>query len=427
MSRSYQTVYVLDEKQSSKPNEKPEWVDDERKSTKQPSVLDNKILGMLKSTMISFYSKHNNQHVNGPAINLLQNVIDSTFNWKDQALTKESTYLLCEWVTKWWVFQNESLTFFKKAGPILITHYPNRNQAVDYSSFVQASNLHPNLIIFDTFVVSIWTLLLNVFTKKNIKFELGPSAVSILDESSLKELKHITGKEDESFFKIPFDFLNNVGLINLFILEKLGSLVFRDSKGPVYKDCFYNEDLKFSGEFVLKHLLLLMVSGLDNPNCQYGRAMHIYDTIRRIMENLHPVRVSQSKSTIEPLTSATVKALSDVDEEKFQWLVRCYQELLECREILVNNPKRVFNIIFHYCACKVVCIGPDDDSDGAKCCSFCHNKCHRWDRSLIGRDGDFDEDKGSFYQKLGEGVLFQNLLDPLPIFSSEQEPILDCL
>jgi hypothetical protein len=366
------------------------------------SGLDQLILVKLKQRVTTFYSKHNNQHVNTTCKHLLQTIIDDIFNQNTKIITHNLLDLIFGWFNKWLLYHYENLVLYK----------------LSTTSLTVSSEPHRDEITYQTFTTSLWSMFLNIFINGKILFEMDFDYVYILDELLVDILpKYAT--PDKRIFFIPFTQLSDISLVNLFIIEQLRLIIFRDvqlshnqertnTKKVKYKNCKYDECLLFDGEFLVKHLLLLMVSGLDSCGNPIGILVH--NQLKMILKNLLPICLSDPCCPISSTTKMGIflseKWISQSSKlsKKYFWLKRCYFEIMESDDLIIQNPRKLFNIIYHYCSCKIV---DSDTNTDMQCCNLCHNRCKKWEA--------FDEYgylERTFYHTLGSGTNLPNPLNP---------------
>jgi len=344
------------------------------------TTLDQLIIDRLRQQIANFYDQYkSHRHVNMMCTQLLQTTINDVFNQENQVMTLNLLDLVFGWLRGWIYGHYENLILYSKA--------------VDYDTLSPMAKI----LNYQMFNASLWAIFLNVFIHGKIQFEVDENALYIVDTSSINSTLPSTIKRTdfEKLLKIPFERLSNNILLNILAIEQLHTVIFGTTELEAprrHSHCKYNESLRFNGEVIVKHILLLMVSGLESATNLVG--LSIYSQIKLIVKNLNPIRTGISTVNLPPIQT----------EDKMFWLWRLHNELMECDHQIQVNPKKLLNIIFHYCACKQSCKTSLTQKE-QQCCNICHHQCQKW--TTINNEGEV---MTSFYSVLGLGTEIPNII-----------------
>jgi hypothetical protein len=367
-------------------------------------VLDQHILARLKERVAAFYHSNSNQHVNKMFIQLIQSVINGVFNQTYQTMTRGLVLALFGWINQWFYFHYKNVILYRPS-------LTDEEIDVTNTDWGKRQKMRDQEAVYNSFIANLWTLFLNILICGKVDFEINTKGVYFIDEM-LSTFFPNHGAGENKMLGISLNHLDDVNLVNLFIIAQLKGIIFEpatNSSDSIDKtkmtNCKYNEALFFDGGFIVKHVLLLMVSGMESTS--YRVQLMIYEQIRTILARLSLVTttdcVTYPKNSDHP--SKRPSRPNPATSAKYFWLKRLYLELLESDELIVRNPSKLFNLIYHYCSCKCAETNEGLEIKDGQCCSICHQMCQRW--TSYSNEGELE---CSFYHVLGKGDNLPNIL-----------------
>jgi hypothetical protein len=327
--------------------------------------LENEIISRFRQKTVTYIKEnsYDTLHANDLCKPLLQKIIDVTFSQKNGIITPTLYRILLSWIEKWFFNHYSSHVILSEKGVVNLSH---------------------------SFIATLWTFLFNTILEGNIQFEIKGTYLTILKNPMLEV---IDPENTRNPFGIQIDQLSDTNLVHLYIIHQIKPLMFR-TKNDNTTHCIYNTVIDFDGSLLLKHILLMMVSGIEKST--YKEALFIYETIRDIIKKLYPILIENAFHSPTELSEPEIKYLQKLREKashnKFNWLKIINSELKENCSHLTTNPKRILNIIHFHCSCRL-----SDSKEN--CCCICHNHC-----SIF-----VNNSSENFYNKLGHGKILPNL------------------
>jgi hypothetical protein len=328
---------------------------------------------MLDKKMEQFSQTHSGTHINVICTNLLQTIINNLFNQKTKLMSKELITLLFSWIEKWLQFHYDNMAIY--------------NQGLhDYE-------------MYPFFVAGIWTSFFNLFARPKMRLKFSSDQIFIFDEKnslpdSIKSLfteNYILG--------IPFDQMGLTNLVHFFPANKLHPFIFATSPTTGHMECKFNDALAMDGSFIVRHLLLLLVSGICTKEVtKQGNFVHT--VVKQVVSNLFPVVINLANTrpvvnSAEPSGTSSLETWlrdplnNDAYKKTYLWLTTLYLELMLRDMVIITDStnQTLYQIVSKYCACSqgnsittvdavtgVVTILPIAE----QCCAFCHQSCQKW-------------------------------------------------